>query len=122
MKTFLIPFTNVSNHKSKGDKMNLEEKSSKIEEILRKNIPTIDKIIKLKEHQSITFCLLIENRAIGIDIQNSLINDKTIQEIETYFSDRNIYHSIFGNGKHKLSDHEGVFIFVDDKICQKRLL
>lgn len=102
--------------------MNREEKSFRIEEIFRKNIPTIDKIIKLKEHKSITFCLLIENKVTGVDIQNSFIDDKTIQEIEAYFSDYHIYHSIFGDGKHKLSDHDGIFISIDDPICQNMLL
>jgi len=102
--------------------MNREEKSSKIEEIFRKNILTIGKIIKRKEHKSIMFCLLIENKIIGVDIQNSFIDDKTIQEIEAYFFDKHIYHSILGDGKHKLSDHGGIFIFIDDQICQNMLL
>ena len=102
--------------------MNREEKSSKIEEIFLKNIPTIDKIEKRKEHKSIMFCLLIGDKVTEVDIQNSFIDDRTIQEIEAYFSDKQIYYWILGDGKHKLSDHDGIFISIDGSICQNMLL
>jgi len=70
--------------------MTREEKISKIKEMLRKNISTIDKIVKRNEHESITFCLVIGDKVIGVDTQNSFIDNKTIQEIEAHFSERHI--------------------------------
>lgn len=98
--------------------MNREGKISKIEEIFRKNIPTIDKIIKRKEHKSITFCLLIGDKVTGVDIQNSFIDNKTIQEIEAHFSERHIYHSILSDHEPKMCDHNGIFTYINDPSCR----
>ena len=102
--------------------MNREEKISKIEEMLHKNIPAIEKLIKREEHKSITFCLLVENKVIGVDIQNSFIDNKTFQEIEAHFSERHIYHSILSDHDPKMCDHDSVFTYINDPICQKMLL
>ena len=98
--------------------MNREEKVLKIEEIFLKNIPTIDKIIKRKEHESITFCLVIGNKVTGVDIQNSFIDNKTIQEIEAHLSERHIYHSILSNHELKMCDHDGIFTYINDPSCR----
>ena len=95
--------------------MSREEKSSKIEEMLSENIPTIEKTIKRKEHESITFCLVIGEKVIGIDIQNSFIDNKTFAEIESHFSERHIYHSILND---KMCDHDGVFVHANDPSCR----
>ena len=99
--------------------MEREEKISKIEEMLSENIPTIDKIIRRNEHESITFCLVIGDKVIGVDIQKSFIDGKTIQEIEDHFSERHIYHSILND---KMCDHKGVFVHANDPICRDMLL
>jgi hypothetical protein len=98
--------------------MNREEKISKIKEMLHKNIPTIEKIIKRKEHESITLCLVIGKKVIGVDIQNSFIDNKTIQEIESHFSGRHIYHSILSDHEPKMCDHDGVFTYINDPSCR----
>jgi hypothetical protein len=102
--------------------MNREKKSSKIEEMFHKNIPTIDKIIKRKQYKSITFCLVIGDKVIGVDIQKSFIDNKTFAEIESYFSKRHIYHSILSNSELKMCDHNGVFTYINDPSCRDMML
>ena len=102
--------------------MNREEKVLKIEEIFLKNIPTIDKIIKRKEHKSVTLCLVIGDKVIGVDIQKSFIDNKTIQEIEAHLSERHIYHSIVNNHELKMCDHDGIFTYINDPSCRDMML
>ena len=101
--------------------MEREEKVSKIEEMLRENIPTIHKIVRRPEHESITLCLVIGDKLVGVDIQKSFIDGKSIQEIENHFSKRNIYHSIISDHDPKLCDHNGVFTYINDPSCRDRL-
>lgn len=96
----------------------MKKKFQKIEEMFHENIPTIDKIKKRKEHESITFCLVIGNKIVGVDIQKTFIDNKTIQEIEAHFSERHIYHSILSNRDPKMCDHEGVFTYINDPSCR----
>ena len=97
--------------------MNREEKISKIEKMLHDNIPGIERLAKRGEHKSITLCLLIGDKVIGVDIQYSFIDEKTFQEIESHFSERHIYHSILSDHDPKMCDHNGVFTYIDDPIC-----
>ena len=99
--------------------MEREEKISKIEEMLFRNIPTIEKIRKRPEHASLLFCLFIGNKIVGVDIQKSFMDDKTFAEIESHFSKRNIYHSILND---QMCDHEGVFVHANDPICREMFL
>lgn len=96
--------------------MEREEKILKIEEMLFANIPTIEKIKMKPEHESLLFCLFIGSKIIGVDIQKSFIDNKTIQEIEAHFSGRHIYHSILND---KTCDHEGIFVHTNDPICRE---
>ena len=102
--------------------MNREEKISKIEKMLHDNISAIEQIKKIEEHKSITFCLLIGNKVIGVDIQYSFIDEKTFQKIESHFYERHIYHSILSDHDPKMCDHDGVFTYIDDPVCQKMFL
>lgn len=102
--------------------MNREEKISKIEKMFRDNIPSITKLVKREEHKSITFCLLITDKVVGVDIQYSFIDSKTFPEIESHFSNRHIYHSILSNHDPKICDHDGVLTYINDPICQNMLL
>ncbi len=80
------------------------------------NIPTIDNIKIKPEHASLLFCLFIGDKVIGVDIQKTFIDDKTIQEIEGHFSEENLYHSILND---KMCDHKGVFVHANDPICRE---
>ena len=102
--------------------MDREEKLSKIEKMLWENIPTIENITKRKGHESTTLCLVIGNKVIGVDIQYSFIAEKTFQEIESHFSERHIYHSILSGHDPKMCDHDGVFTYINDPVCQKMFL
>ena len=95
--------------------MEYDEKISKIEDMLFVNIPTIEKIVKRKEHESVTFCLVIGDKLIGVDIQKSFMDNKTFAEIESHFSERHIYHSILND---QMCDHEGVFVHANDPSCR----
>ena len=101
--------------------MEREEKIAKIEKMLSANIPTIEKIVRRLEHESITFCLVIGDKIVGVDIQKSFMDSKTIQEIEAHFSERHIYHSILSNHDPKLCDHDGVFTYINDPNCRDML-
>ena len=96
--------------------MEREEKISKIEEIFHDNVVGLNKIEKKPEHESVLFSLLIGDKVVGIDIQKSFIDNKTIQEIEAYFSERHIYHSILSD---KSSDLNGIFVDINDPICRE---
>ena len=98
--------------------MNRDEKISRIEEMFFGNIPTIDKIIKRKQYKSITFCLVIVDKVIGVDIQKTFIDNKTFAEIESHFSERHIYHSILSDRELKMCDHDGVFTYINDPSCR----
>lgn len=98
--------------------MEHDEKITKIIEIFRKNIANLGEIIKRPEHKSVLFCLSIGDKVIGVDIQKSFIDNKTLAEIESYFSERHIYHSILSNRDPKMSDHDGIFVHIDDPICR----
>jgi len=87
--------------------------------MLRKNIPTIDKIRIKPERDSLLLCLFIGNKIIGVDIQKSFIDNKTFAEIELHFSERHIYHSILND---QMCDHEGVFVNTNDPICREMFL
>lgn len=99
--------------------MNREEKIPKIEKMFHDNIPTIKKIRKRPEHASLLFCLFIDDKIIGVNIQYSFMDSKTFPEIESHFSDRHIYHSILSA---KACDHDGVFVHGDDPICREEFL
>jgi len=103
------------NNPTRGDKMERDKRISKIEEMFFENIPTVDKIIKRKEHESVTFCLVIGDKLIGVDIQKSFIDSKTIEGIKDHFSERHIYHSILND---KMCDHEGIFVHTNDPSCR----
>ena len=98
--------------------MNRDEKISRIEEMFFENIPIIDKIIKRKQYKSITFCLVIGDKVIGVDIQKSFIDNKTFAEIESHFSERHIYHSLLSDQELKMCDHDGVFTCINDPSCR----
>ena len=88
--------------------------------MLSENIPTIGKKIRMKpEHESLLFCLFIGNKVIGVDIQKSFIDSKTIQEIEDHFSEEHLYHAIFNDKSSALND---IFVDTNDLICRKMFL
>lgn len=97
--------------------MEQDEKITEIIKMFHKAIAGIGEIIKRPEHKSILFCLPINDKIVGVDIQKSFIDDRTIDEIKAYFSERQIYPSILSNSEIKMSDHEGIFIHIDDPIC-----
>ena len=102
--------------------MEHDEKITEIEEIFRKNVMGLNKIIKRPEHKSVLFCLSIGDKVVGVDIQKSFIENKTVNEIESYFSERHIYHSILSNRDPKMSDHDGIFVHIGDPICRDMML
>jgi hypothetical protein len=98
--------------------MEHDEKISKIEDMLRENIPTIEKIVRRPERESMTLCLVIWDKVIGVDIQKSFIDSRTIEEIEDHFSKRSIYHSILSDYDPSMCDHDGVFTYINDPSCR----
>lgn len=104
---------------TRGDKMEREEKMLKIKEMFSKNIPTIEKIRIKPEHESMLLCLFIGNKVIGVDIQKSFIDNKTIQEIEAHFSEVHLYHVIFNDKSSALND---IFVDTNDLICREMFL
>ena len=100
--------------------MTRDEKINEIVKLFHNNIIDLNEIKIWPEHKSTLFCLFIGNKVVSVDIQKSFIDNRTIDEIKSYFSVRHIYHTIISNSRYKMSDNNGIFIYINDPICRER--
>ena len=100
--------------------MEQNEKITFIKGLFEKNVHNISTPVEIRsEDQKKLFCLLVDNKIIGVLIKTSFINEKTTEEIEKHFNDISIYHFIENKGESNPLPKNDIVIWYDDPHCQE---